>query len=216
MAIARVAFADGTPSSIDQANVTIGTWAAGDTCLINVRWYGTQTISTLTFTGESNPTVLGSPQTGGPDNARSQWALLSNVTGTGSKTAAVTLSGTPLQVCMAMWRLSGCDTAGAEDARNGATSTSSTPSVSVTTNTASTAIFAMMSNNNGPATAGGAYTQETVVDAHRYDDCEYDIDAGAAGAKTVDFSLGGSGLWVINAIAIKAPSTGPRYILGTH
>lgn len=208
MAIARVDFNEGASSSAPSATAAIGTWAVGDTALVNVRWYGTPTLSSVTLTGESNLTLLGSPQTGGPDNARSQWALLSNVTSTGAKTAEATLSAAPDQMCVAMWRLSGCDTTNAEDARNGASGNSSTASVSVTTATAGAAIFAIMSNGAGDGTPGSGYTAETIADIFWYDSGEYDIDAGASGAKTVDFSLGGSAIWVINAIAIKPASTG--------
>jgi hypothetical protein len=205
MAIARDDFNDGTSSSASSATATIGTWAAGDTCLVNVRWYSaTQTLSSVTLTGESNLSILGSVQTGGPSNARSQWALLSNVTGTGSKTATATLSGNPDQMAVTMWRLSGCDTAGAEDARNGASGTSAGPTVSVSTSQSGSAIFAILSNDNGEATEGASYTPETIGNIFQYDSGEYDIDAGAAGSKTVNFTLGGSGTWVINAIAIKA------------
>jgi hypothetical protein len=208
MAIVREGFADGPGSGSTAVFVSVPSWAAGNTCLINVRWYGTVTISSITMDGESNPTLLGSPQTGGPNNARSQWALLSNVTGTGTKEIDVTLSGSPDQAVMCAWRLSGCDTSGAEDARNGASGTSAAPSVSVTTTQSGSAIFAVVSNDNGEATAGGAYTSETLINGFQYDSGEYDIDAGTAGSKTVDFSLGGSGTWVINAIAIKAAGGG--------
>jgi hypothetical protein len=213
MAIVRELYDNGGSSASGVCTATIATWAAGDTCVANIRWYGTQTLTGVTLTGESNPTILGSPQTGGPNDARSQWVILDDVTGTGSKTLTATLSAAGGSHAVTMWRLSGCDTAGAEDARNGATGTSAAPSVSVTTVTAGAAIFAILSNDNGEATEGGAYTPETVDNIFQYDSGEYDIDAGSDGSKTVDFSLGGSGTWVINAIAIKAAGGAPSAAL---
>jgi hypothetical protein len=204
MSIVREAFIDGTPSAATPATATIGTWAVGDTCLVNVRWYGTQTLDSVTLTGESNLTLIGA-QTGGPLNSRSQWAVLESVTGTGSKTATANLSASPTnEMCVAMWRLSGTDTAALVNTNNGASGTSAAPTVSLTTTAAGCAIFAVTTNDNGEATVGSGYTDEAIANIAWYDTAEYDIDAGGAGSKTVDFSLGGSGGWVINAIAIKA------------
>jgi hypothetical protein len=81
--------------------------------------------------------------------------------------------------------------------------------VSLNTVSANAAIFAILSDANGGGTPGSGYTGETVADITWYDSGEYDIDAGGAGAKTVDFTLGGSALWVINAIAIKPAAEEP-------
>lgn len=213
MAIVREAFATAKTSGLASGSATIATWAAGETCVALINWYGTVTLNTVTMAGESNLTILGSPQTGGPNNGRSQWAVLNNVTGTGSKAVTANFSAST-DFNVTIWRLSGTDTSGAADGSPaGATGTSTTPSVGITTSVANAAIFAGISSDGSqPSAPGSGYTLETLANAYWYDGAEYDIDVGAAGSKTVDATIT-SGLWIINALAIKPAGGGTTQAL---
>jgi hypothetical protein len=53
--IVRESYTEGTSSSAAIATVTVPTWAVNDTAVINVRWYGTQTLSSVDMDGETDP-----------------------------------------------------------------------------------------------------------------------------------------------------------------
>lgn len=187
------------------ATVTVAGWSAGEQCACLVLWYGTQTLSSVTMTGESNLTILGSPQTGGPDNGRFQWAVLDSVTGSGSKDIVATLSATPTSISCFVWRL---QSGGSHGTPVGATGNSADGSVNLTTTVANAMILAGLTSNGGTSTAGAGYTKETVVvDGYWYDGAEYDEDVGAQGSKTVSMTHA-SGTWVISAIEIYASGGG--------
>lgn len=202
--VARVAYNGTTVGVTSTASVTINTWAAGETCLAAILWYGTQTISSVTMTGESNLTVLGSPQTGGPDSGRVQWAVLDSTSGTGNKTIEVTMSGTPAALQLHVWRLSG---GGSHGTPVGASGSSGTLSVSVTTTADAAALFGCGVTNGGTWSAGTGYTKESVFDGYWYDGAEYDIDVGTAGSKTVN-ATASSGTWCWSAVEIYSAGGG--------
>jgi len=86
----------------------------------------------------------------------------------------------------------------------GATGTSTTPTVNVTTGASGALIAAIVSATSGsdPA-AGSGYTLVTMADGHALVSGEYDLDVGAAGSKTVDFTSSNV-VWNITAAAFNA------------
>lgn len=185
--------------------VTVTGWSAGEQCVALILWYGTQTLSSVTMTGESNLTILGSPQTGGPDNGRFQWAVLDSVTGSGSKDIVATLSATASSTTVYVWRV---QSGGSHGTPVGATGNSADGSVNLTTTVANAMILAGLTSNGGTNSAGSGFTKETVAtDGHWYDGAEYDEDVGAQGSKTVSMTHA-SGTWVISAIEIYAAGGG--------
>jgi hypothetical protein len=158
------------------------------------------------MTGESNLTLLGSPQTGGPDNGRNQWAVLDSVSGTGSKTITANMSGSTVTVGIWVWRLSG---GGSHGAPVGTSGTGSTLSVNVTTTAANAALFGGGISDNGAFTAGApTYTKETGGGYRWYDGVEYDIDAGSVGTYAVDATTSGSGAFCWSAVEIYSGGGG--------
>lgn len=195
----------------DTVGVLVNSFAVGETALALIVWYGTQTITSVTLTGESNMTVLGSPQTGTMfQDGRCQWAILDSVTAAGNKTATVLLSGTSNAVKIDLWRWSSAASHGTPVGANG---NSGTLSVNLTTTVANAAIVAGGISDAGTWTPSAVYTKETAgADSYQFDGSMYDADAGAVGSKTVD-ATASSGQWVWSAIELYAgappdPATG--------
>lgn len=220
MANTRLDFQDSAQSGVSSWPETVDNCAVGDLLVIGVRWYGTQTISSITVTGETAPSPLDSPHTGGPNDGRVQWAVC-QVTAAGNKTVTVTWSGTPSAVGVSVWRISGQSATPVDGATVGASGNSTSPSVNKTTSADGAGLFAIAIAISGETTFAAGYTAETVADAFWFDSGAYDLDAGTAGSKTVSGTLPGSGAWVISAIAIaqSAPDpgwnttgTGPRTV----
>lgn len=150
------------------------------------------------------------------NNIHSHWMfVLASVTSTKSGVIRATQSA-GFGAGMHVTEVSGTDTAAVVDNHGTNSGTSATPSMSLTTNSANSSIFAMVSNDNsfgaGSTAAGSGYTKITTgstddVDqfqnANSYSASEYDMDADAAGSKTVDFAFGGSSPFIIRSLAIK-------------
>lgn len=216
MAIGRAEFGHTRSSSVSSASVTLTGWAAGDSCLVGIHFNvsGT-TISSVTLAGESNPTLApASAQTGGPNNGKVQFAYLSNVTGSGSKQLTVNTSAS-CDISVEVWRLTGADTSGMLDTTAGASGSSTTPSVSITTANANEAIFAIgTSDGSDPSGVASGYTDETgILNSSWYDFGIYNLDVGTAGSKTPSCTIS-SGTWCWLAIAVK-PAGGAAATRGT-
>lgn len=206
MALARVNFVQGTNYVTYQSNATINSVTAGNSLVILVRWDGAVSINTILCTGEtivavgtekSNYTHL--------TNGKSRWYVINNVQSSANKTVNVELTGAPaFQNCVAMWEISGAETAGIYDAELSALGTSSAPSGTLTTTAAPATIFAYASGNSSKPTAGTGYTAEGGTNIHFYDNLEYDSDmsVGAVGGKTVAFAVS-QGAWGLHAISVK-------------
>lgn len=178
----------------------------GEGVLVNVRWYGTGTITTLTVGGTNIPR-LGSPQTGGPDNARSQWAWLPEWTGSSGNQTVYVLVSSGNAGGLECWRIGGQDTA-ATPVRNGASGTGTSVSVTLTSVPAESIGFAIGSNNGGDwSSPGDSWSLLTISDVSWYDSGSQKADLGSAGNKTVSATIS-SGNWVVNAIAISPPAGG--------
>lgn len=206
MAISRVEFLDNANSGVSSISVSFASCAVDDELVIAARWYGTQTVTSFTVTSESNPPALDSPHTGGPDNSRVQWARC-RITAAGAKTVTLNLSGVPSGIGISVWRVTGADASPVDGATVGASGSGTAASVAKTTTVDGVALFAININNGtGNIAWSGAYTAETVGDAFWYDSGAYDLDAGAAGTKTIDGTVASS-TWLVSAIAIKPAAT---------
>lgn len=187
------------------AQVTLNGTTAGRSLLVCVRWFnGSETISSIACSGESNLTL----QTrSGPDGGgrNVQWASLNNISTGGDKTITVTFSGSTFHVGLMAVEVVGGDTTDIFDAVGNASGSSADPTVNVTTAQLGAAIFAgCFTSNANELNPGSGYTSiafgQTTGSAHG----EYDLDAGAAGSKTANFTdSSGTGNWVISAIALN-------------
>lgn len=215
MAIARVNFVQGANSVVVGSSVTITGTTAGNSLVILTRWTENVTISSITCSGE---TIVGAGtrKTDYPFyQSCSQWHVIDNLQTGGSKQINVTLSATPnYQNCVSVWEVSGADTAGIYDAIASATGSSSAPSTSLTTGVSGAAIFALAAGTSSKPTAGSNYTAEGAANILQYDNCEYDVDVGGAGSKTVDFG-GSQTNWGLHAISIKPLASGNIDLTGS-
>lgn len=196
--------------------VTLTGTTAGRTLVIGVRWRGNAvTLSSITITSESNATIIGSAAyDAGPDTSL-QMAYLTNTTTTGDKTITATLSGNSAQRGIFAMELFGSEIVDYDNAEASANGTS-TRSTTLTTNTANAAIVAQISTNGTAPSAGTGYTQIVLNNIFWLDEGEYNLDAGVAGSKTVDFT-GTNNSWVIKGAAFKenAPAGGQPYVKRT-
>lgn len=210
MAFALVQGPTSSVESLTQAIVTINGVSAGNQLVIAARWYhATATISSITISGESNATVHGSPtKNASLNNATGQIASLANVTSGGNKTITCTFSADLSSAGgITVMEVSGGDTAAFFDVEAGSTGNSTNPTTSLTTSNANEMIVAVQSNGSADATAGSGYTLIALPNTFWFDEAEYNLDAGVAGSKTVDFAAG-SAQWMVKAAAFKASGGG--------
>jgi hypothetical protein len=186
------------------AAVTLAGVTTGRSVLLCVRWLNASaTISSITCPGET--VVLKTKATQAAASANVQWGYVDSIVAGGSKTFTVNFSAGTFHVGVGACEITGALTSGIYDAENQANNSgSANPSVGVTTTTDGAAIFAgVFSNNTNAHTAGSGYTLITFGQTTGSAEGEYDLDVGAAGAKTVDFTAS-SQAWALSAIAIKA------------
>ncbi len=198
---------------------------AGRSIIVGVMWNSTtSTITSITCTGESNLTLIGSPQrsAGGADKGI-QLAYLANNTGGGSKTITVNLSGSGFLSIFAV-EYAGGNIASLLDTSNSAAAASSNPSTSLTTTSNNSLIVSIVCSDSGVnSTPGSGFTAISVDDSNGATDAEYKLDAGTAGSKTVDYTNASTNNWVIYAAAFntqddnvtRAPGAGSLSVTGT-
>ena len=201
---------DNTGSSNAPSVVLTGT-TAGDGLIIGFRWAdATSTLSALTCTGESAPTLIGSPQQDATTGCSQQFAYIASLTGGGSKTIGATLSASVGWGCWAL-TLHGQDTSTFYDTGsvNGANGTSGGPSVSITTNTNNDTIIlaAIGGTANLTAQTSPAYTDMGITTFVSFDHAEYRLDTGSSGANTVTFSSTSQN-WSAQGAAFKTAGAG--------
>ena len=204
----------GITSGNTSFTLTLTGTSAGQSIVVGVAFQSSfSSVTSITCSGESALTV--DTATATASSTRALLAYLGEITAGGDKTITVTMShsapGNNYASAYAV-ALSGTDTASFFDVSAGSTATSSSPSTSVTTTNANAAIFAVAvadSTSSGDFTAGSGYTLVGMSDStNRSFNGEYDVDVGAAGAKTVDFGLGGSQTWAVRAAAFNPQPPG--------
>lgn len=213
MTITRRDFQDGIIRSGSGFNTNYSTGVSvnvGDTIVAIFRWaHGSDAITAIpiTCTGESNLTLIGGHVGPGPNGTYSQWAILKSATASGTKTIGCTPTGTADNgYCVCGWVLSGVHSDGNDGTGSNASGTGTTPSVGVTTSLSNGAILALMQTDIGSdlSLPGTGYTEETTLqNLYGPEAAEYNLNVGAAGAKTVNATIP-SGAWIIHALAIKS------------
>jgi hypothetical protein len=181
------------------ASIVLNGVTAGRSLAVCIRWvHAFRIVDSVECTDESNLSLL----TRWGDGTRNiQWATKLNVTTSGNKTITVTFSGAVTHVGIMVVELVGGNLTTLSGNVGNADGTSTDPTVGITTEDDGAAILAgcFTSNATDPS-AGGGYTDitfgETTGSAHG----EYDLDAGAAGLKTANFT-GPFSSWVISAVS---------------
>ena len=162
------------------------------------------TISSITVSGESNMTLIGTPSvlaTGWT----SQMAYLGSVTSGGSKTITVTFSGSISASYGFFQELHDGSNGGIalDGFCNASNAASTDPTCNVSTATANSAIFAVSESHDADPTVGANYTQLSEIAFFSWEASMYDLDAGAAGTYAANWTAA-SGRWTIAAAGFKA------------
>jgi hypothetical protein len=189
-------------------NLTINGCTAGNAIIFGAYWSDpSTTISSATLTGESNGTLIGTAphNSGSNGDAKCQLGYFQNLAAGGNKTLTINFSGAPANG-LGIWafEVSGGSTTALLDAHNEGTGTSGTPSISVTTTAANDLLVGIVAGGTGAdPSAGSGFTIIAVTQFGVRNAGEYKLDAGAAGSKSVDFTLGTSDDYVVAAAAFK-------------
>lgn len=176
---------------------------------IVVGWTGTGADDpAVSVTGETTTALLAAVRASNGDSVCA-WQVAAPATG-GSKTVNINTTGAVNKV---YWVFQ-YNEDGTLDTVQSGTGTSANASVSHTTTAAGAAIAAMISEAGfGDATPADAvnWTDRLLPNAGWYIDGQYDLDVGAAGAKTVGWSHSNSG-WAVVSVAWKPGAAGPSIV----
>jgi hypothetical protein len=161
-------------------------------------------------------TLIGSKSRQSTQQHSCQLAYLSNIVTGGSKTITATLSGTCDSASIAVVEFQGGDTTGFYDAGTDASAGGSSGllSVSVTPSVANACIVAIGNSSVGAITPHADYTAVTMDNINAFVKGQYDVDVGAAGAKTVTMDPSGDNWWLIKAAAFKPAGGAPATTRG--
>lgn len=175
---------------------------AGRSLVIAASWAGDYTITSATCPGET-VAIHGSAFGRAGIGNYQQLLSIANIQASGDKTVTINLSVSATNRCAYIVELVGGNTASWFDGVSTAEAASgATASVSRTTTNANAAIFTIGAHLSPAFSPGSGYTGIGTLVVYNYG--EYDLDAGAAGAKTVDFSGSGSQAWSIIAASFNA------------
>lgn len=208
---------------LDQRNDAIGsgttvavvmpTTAIGNALLVGVFWFDPGSafnLTSITCSGEANPTLAG-PRLTHSDGRAMQYAIIPALVGGGSKTVTATFSGSVFHMVIMGLCLAGVHTTTPTNVVNGASAASGAPTVSVTTTAAGCAVVSMLHMSTADITTitqPAGHTKYDLLQTSGGCDASYLLDAGAAGAKSCNWTLSYTGtIYVVNAIAI-APGAG--------
>lgn len=184
--------------------VTLNSCTAGRSLVITCQWgHGTVTLDSVTISGESNATIVAGSLATHSEPYRVQQAYLANITASGNKTVTATFSSTAAaNLSIGVMEYVGGDTSSFVGASNAANGNSGGPTLSLTTTGNNSLIVGSVFATGSQPTAGGAYTLwGTRPDAGWFEEDEDNLNAGAAGAKTVDFSANNN--WALSAVEYK-------------
>jgi len=192
-------------------------FTAGRSCIIPVLWLDAVTLNSVTVGGVS-AALLGSTVSIGSRNAR--LAFLANNANGGSLVVAANFSGSATSSVVSVQELFATGATVVSDAAtNQGSGTGANPSISLTTNTNAAAIYALISASfiSDPS-PGAAYTLFDTFNLDGFDNAMYDLDAGTAGAKTVDWTMSAQE-WCMVAAAFKEQAivgTGQKALMANN
>lgn len=180
---------------------------SGESVIVGCCWRDTGGITITGVTVGGTAATSTTAQVGGSPEHRQQFWYLASLASGGTKSVVVTFSSGVLARCYSLC-IAGADTGAFLDDHQVASGTGTTASVSVTTDAAGAAIFALTSAATVITGVGSGYTDIDMPNFWQWVEGEYDLDVGAAGSKAVDRTLFESATWIQNAIAVKAAGGG--------
>jgi hypothetical protein len=173
---------------------------AGRSLVVGFIYLSSATVVNVACDGGESDLTLHGATANATSGVSAQMASLGEIATGGNKTVTVNFSADPGFALAFVLEAAGGDIASFFDVGAGASGNDATPTVNVTTSADNALVVAIAHNLGGVPTAGGAYVSVTVGTQTVG---EYDLDAGAAGSKTVDFSSV-SNQWVVRAAAFNA------------
>ena len=165
------------------------------------------TFGSVTISGESNATLIGSVVR----NATSGWAIqqayLPALSSGGTKTVTATWTAEDSGAVIYVRELRDDVVGGiALDGHNGASGSSADPSFTVTTGTNNALVIGGLYPGGNDPTAGAGYTK-TGISWFDFEAIQHNIDVGTAGAIPFNWT-NAAGQWVMAAAGFKAASGG--------
>ena len=166
--------------------------------------FGAEDITSITVTGESNMTLLGTHARSGVNHS-TQMAYLPAMTSSGNKTITATISQENQPVKKLIVQEVYDDVTGeiVEDGVANGLGTAANPSINLTTGTDNDAILAVLISEGSEPTTGTGFTLLHSGASFAYERAQYDLDAGTAGSVAVGWTTPGTGDWSIAAAAFK-------------
>lgn len=197
----------GDRSGTDTCTVELTGVGSGESVVIGAAWRNadTATISGVDIEGQAASSQ--SQQSNAATDVKHQFWTLASTSSSGDKTVTVTWTAAGLGVCYAA-SLSGTDTGDLVDTLVSVTGSTDPITGSITTGAANNAIFVLASSVTIIDAPGANYTNISLINFWLYEEGEYDLDAGAAGSKTVDMSLVEDQQWAFQALSLNAAGGG--------
>ena len=172
-----------------------------------------QSVSNITYGGVGGFTLIGSQLDGGADHRAELWYKLMPAVGTAN--VVVTIAGGTVDAVGGAVSFFNVDQTTPLGTFVGATNTSTTPSVTVTSATGEIVVDVMSSNgDSGTVSVGAGQTQQWNLKSGTGDGNEAGSGSTESGASSVTMSwtLAASNKWAIGAVSIKPDATAPAAV----
>ena len=193
--------------------VTLVGTTAGRSVIIGVCWESSAiTLDSVTCSGES-VNLVGTPASS--SGQRAQLAYVSELAGGGSKTFTANFSSSVSGAGIFAIEFAGGYPASFLDTSVSDTGTSANPSTSISTGANNCLIVGIEVNSSGSPTVGSGYTNIAGTSSWtKFFKAQYNLDAGSAGSKTVDWVNATSNTWIIQAASFNTLSASPTITPG--
>lgn len=205
-------YADGNSSAASPFDISYVSTTAGRGMVCGYEIGGNSSTITSVTVGSDNATALTLNNNATLGYSTQIWYVTA-MTGSGTQTVRANWSagGNVIYgICQELYS----DAGGiAIDGSNQATGNSTSSTTSFNTGSANSALIGFSIVDSGPHTIGSGFTSIRNAGTWNFEALEQDLDAGAAGAKTVDFTVT-SGQWAISAAGFTAASGGAAETFG--
>jgi len=174
----------------------------GNSLIAISHWSDAVTLTSITCSGESNLSAIGSVITSA-NSTKLHMLRLDAITASGAKTITCTWSAPTANAQFWLAEISGGNTASLLGQEGGTTGTGTTPTINLTTATNGEMGLVACSAEGGELTPGAGFTVIVLSNTNLWEEGEYKLDLGAAGLKTLSMTVG-SAPWAIKAATFKA------------
>ncbi len=187
---------------IDTMDIVLpGTTIGG--MIVVVIGYNTNTINTVTISGETAPTRVTAADFSANGDSFAVYYLANN-TGGGTKTITMTTTGFIYSSAIAVEYLGQDKLSQPDVTATPTTGITGDPTIGITTATAGDLIISICSSNGGKPTMPSGYADLNLSNPGYYANASDNVAAGAAGSKTLIWGDVTGVSWGVNAISFKA------------